>query len=110
MARIRSSGSIPEEQLYQAVRAALGHRRRIDRNVKAMPGCPDIVIPSLRLVIFATAASFMGAQGITRSPLSNTQYWTPKIAGNMARDMSVWRIWEHELTKSAFPETQITLQ
>lgn len=120
MARIRSSGTTPEEQLYQAVRTALGYRWRIDRNVKAMPGCPDVVIPSLRLAIFADGCFFHGCPKHYQAPLSNTEYWTPKIAGNIARDKvhhatletdgwSVWRVWEHELTKRALPETQITL-
>jgi DNA mismatch endonuclease (patch repair protein) len=120
MARIRSSGTGPEELLYQAVRKALGHRWRIDRNVKTMPGRPDIVIPSLKTVIFADGCFFHGCPKHYRPPLSNTQYWTPKIAGNIARDKihqisletegwSVWRLWEHELTKRALPETQVTL-
>ena len=121
MARIRSSGTTPEERLYQAVRTVLGYRWRIDRNVKAMPGCPDVVIPSLRLVIFADGCFFHGCPKHYRAPLSNTEYWTPKIAGNIARDTvqlatleadgwSVWRLWEHELTKTALPETQAALR
>jgi DNA mismatch endonuclease, patch repair protein len=120
MARIRSTGTTPEERLYQSVRIALGHRWRIDRNVKAMPGCPDVVIPSLRLVIFADGCFFHGCPKHYRAPLSNTEYWTPKIAGNITRDKaqrsaleadgwSVWRVWEHELTKGTSPETQRTL-
>jgi DNA mismatch endonuclease (patch repair protein) len=121
MARIRSSGTTPEERLYQAVRTALGYRWRIDRNVRAMPGCPDVVIPSLRLAIFADGCFFHGCPKHYRAPLSNTEYWTPKIARNIARDKdqratlesngwSVWHIWEHELTKITLPETQVTLQ
>jgi DNA mismatch endonuclease, patch repair protein len=121
MARIRSSGTTPEERLYQAVRTTLGYRWRIDRNVKTMPGCPDVVIPSLRLVIFADGCFFHGCPKHYRAPLSNTEYWTPKIAGNIARDKvqqaileadgwSVWRVWEHELIKSAHPETELTLR
>src|SRR5262245_56554033 len=120
MARIRSTGTTPEERLYQALRIALGHRWRIDRNVRAMPGCPDVVIPSLRLVIFADGCFFHGCPTHYRAPLSNIEYWMPKIAGNIARDKeqqsaleadgwSVWRIWEHELTKTTFAETQIAL-
>jgi DNA mismatch endonuclease, patch repair protein len=78
------------------------------------------VIPSLRLVIFADGCFFHGCPKHYRAPLSNTEYWTPKIAGNLARDKtqqtalegdgwSVWRVWEHELTKRNLPETQMTL-
>jgi DNA mismatch endonuclease, patch repair protein len=120
MARIRSSGTVPEERLYQAVRAALGYRWRIDRNIRAMPGCPDVVVPSLRLVIFADGCFFHGCPKHYRAPLSNTQYWVPKIGRNIERDKaqqaaleadgwSVWRVWEHELTKSTLPDTQAAL-
>jgi DNA mismatch endonuclease, patch repair protein len=120
MARIRSSGTAPEERLYQSVRIALGYRWRIDRNVRAMPGCPDVVIPSLRLAIFADGCFFHGCPDHYNVPLSNVGYWKPKIAGNIARDKarqaslesngwSVWRIWEHELTKNALPGTEVTL-
>jgi DNA mismatch endonuclease (patch repair protein) len=85
-----------------------------------MPGCPDIVIPSLRLVIFADGCFFHGCPKHYRAPLSNTQYWVPKIERNIERDKaqqaaletdgwSVWRVWEHELTKSTLPDTQVTL-
>jgi DNA mismatch endonuclease (patch repair protein) len=120
MARIRSSGTVPEERLYQAVRAALGYRWRIDRNIRAMPGCPDVVIPSLRLVIFVDGCFFHGCPKHYRAPLSNTQYWVPKIRRNIERDKaqqaaleadgwSVWRVWEHELTKNTLPDTQTVL-
>jgi DNA mismatch endonuclease, patch repair protein len=121
MARIRSTGTTPEERLYEATRAALGHRWRIDRNVKTMPGCPDVVIPSLRLVIFADGCFFHRCPIHYRAPLSRTEYWTPKIEGNTVRDKiqqaaleadgwSVWRVWEHELSKRSLPGTQMTLQ
>jgi DNA mismatch endonuclease (patch repair protein) len=120
MARIRSSGTVPEERLYEAVRFALGYRWRIDRNVAAMPGRPDVVVQSLRLVIFADGCFFHGCPTHYRPPLSNSEYWLPKISGNMERDKtqqsaleadgwSVWRIWEHDLTKRTIPETQLTL-
>jgi DNA mismatch endonuclease, patch repair protein len=121
MARIRSFGTAPEERLYEAVRTALGYRWRIDRNVRAMPGCPDVVIPSLRLAIFADGCFFHACPDHYRAPLSNVEYWRPKIAGNIARDKaqqaslesngwSVWRIWEHQLTKNTLPDTQMTLR
>lgn len=120
MARIRSSGTTPEERLYATVRTALGRRWRIDRNVTAMAGRPDLVIPSLRLVIFADGCFFHGCPTHYRPPLSNSDYWLPKIARNIERDSVqqstleadgwiVWRVWEHDLTKKALPETQFSL-
>jgi DNA mismatch endonuclease (patch repair protein) len=120
MARIRSSGTTPEERLYVAVRIVLGHKWRIDRNVKTMAGRPDLVIPSLRLVIFADGCFFHGCPTHYRAPLSNSEYWLPKIAGNIKRDgiqrssleahgWSVWRVWEHDLTKKTLPDTHQSL-
>jgi DNA mismatch endonuclease, patch repair protein len=120
MARIRSTGTAPEERLYAAVRAILGHRWRIDRNVKNMAGRPDLVIPSLRLAVFADGCFFHGCPVHYRVPLSNGDYWLPKIAGNINRDSTndcaleaegwcVWRVWEHDLTKKALPNTQLRL-
>jgi DNA mismatch endonuclease, patch repair protein len=120
MARIRSSGTRPEERLYQLVRTALGHRWRIDRNARAMPGRPDLVVPTLRLVIFVDGCFFHGCPVHYQPPRSNTEYWIPKIAGNIERDAihrtaleaaawRVWRVWEHDLTKTALAETEHTL-
>jgi DNA mismatch endonuclease (patch repair protein) len=120
MARIRSSGTEPEERLYVAVRTILGRKWRIDRNVTTMAGRPDVVIPSLRLVIFADGCFFHGCPTHYRAPLSNSEYWLPKIAGNSKRDSlhqdtleaagwSVWRVWEHDLTKKNLPDTQLML-
>jgi len=78
MSRIRSSGTAPEERLYQAVRDALGHRWRIDRNVTSMLGRPDVVIPPLQLAIFADGCFFHGCPEHYRPPLSNRDYWVPK--------------------------------
>ncbi len=120
MARIRSSGTMPEKRLYVTVRAVLGHKWRIDRNVTAMAGRPDVVIPSLRLVIFADGCFFHGCPTHYRAPLSNIEYWLPKITGNIKRDglhqstleaagWAVWRVWEHDLTKKNLPDTQLRL-
>jgi DNA mismatch endonuclease (patch repair protein) len=120
MARIRGSRTMPEERLYATVRAVLGHKWRIDRNVTSMAGRPDLVIPSLRLVIFADGCFFHGCPSHYRAPLSNCEYWLPKIAGNIKRDSlhqsaleaagwSVWRVWEHDLVKRNLPDTQLGL-
>jgi DNA mismatch endonuclease, patch repair protein len=120
MARIRSSGTMPEERLYMAVRAIMGHKWRIDRNVTTMAGRPDVVIPSLRLAIFADGCFFHACPSHYRAPQSNCEYWLPKITGNIRRDnlqqraleaagWCVWRVWEHDLTKKNLPDTRLRL-
>ena len=108
MSRIRSSGTAIEDRLYDAVREVLGWRWRIDRNVKGLPGSPDLVIPSLRLAVFADGCFYHGCSRHGRIPESNRAYWEPKLRANALRDTrnrrklrsmgySVWRFWEHDL-------------
>ena len=108
MSHIRSTNSKPEE----AVRKYLfskGFRYR--KNVRDMPGCPDIVLPRYRTVIFVNGC-FWHKHDCPRFvwPSSNQEYWVPKIQRNVERDQinkklleeSGWRvivIWECELKK-----------
>lgn len=107
MSRIRSQGTTPEQRLYKIVRKAAG-RRITKRNVKELPGQPDLLIPSLRIVIFADGCFFHSCPDHGHLPKSNARYWKPKLARNQMRDArsrrrlrrmgySVWRVWEHDL-------------
>lgn len=107
MSRIRSTGTTPEVLLYQIVRLSLGHRWRIRRNVRDLPGQPDIFVPTLSLVVFADGCFFHRCPEHGRIPETNRSYWGPKLAGNVRRDIqndeklrslgySVWRYWEHD--------------
>ena len=117
MSAIRSAGTKPERRLYEAVRAFLGERWRIDLNRTDLPGKPDLVIPTLRVAIFADGCFFHHCPIHGRIPASRREYWEPKIHRNVERDriaeaqlreagFEVWRFWEHELkTVSALAET-----
>lgn len=54
MSHIRNKNSKPEE-LVRKYLFSKGFRYR--KNVKTLPGCPDIVLPKYRTVIFATVVS-----------------------------------------------------
>jgi DNA mismatch endonuclease (patch repair protein) len=108
MARIRSTGTAPEARLCALVRSTLGGAWPVEQNVRSLPGNPDVVVPSLALVIFADGCFFHGCPVHSRVPRSNADYWGPKIARNARRDIShrrrlrrlgfaVWRFWEHDL-------------
>lgn len=112
MSAIRSAGTKPERRLYEAVRSYLGHRWRIDRNSNDLPGKPDVVVPSLRLAIFADGCFFHYCPLHGRIPDSRREYWGPKIRRNVERDRAneeqlceqgfeVRRFWEHELSSLA---------
>lgn len=120
MSRIRSVGTGPEERLAAVVRSILGHRWRIDRNDIRLPGRPDIVIPSLRVCIFADGCFFHRCPRHWRPPGTRPDYWVPKINGNVRRDRrtasalrrqgyAVWRVWEHDLAAKALPATAARL-
>jgi DNA mismatch endonuclease (patch repair protein) len=108
MSRIKSSGTAPETRLFLCVREALGCRWRIDLNVRTLPGQPDVVVPSLRLVIFADGCFYHSCPLHGHHPKSNSDYWVPKLERNKSRDrlnrrtlrslgFSVWSFWEHDL-------------
>ena len=110
MSRIRSCGSIPEAALYECVRQVLGHRRRVDKNVRELPGQPDCVVPSLRLAIFVDGCFYHSCPLHGHTPKSNKAYWQPKLERNARRDrvnrrklrnmgFAVWSFWEHDLKK-----------
>jgi DNA mismatch endonuclease (patch repair protein) len=98
------------------VRQALGGRWRIDKNVRELPGQPDFLIPSLRLVIFADGCFYHSCPLHKHVPKSNESYWVPKLMRNRRRDkmnrkalrkmgFTVWTFWEHDLKKSTVERT-----
>lgn len=112
MSQIKSKNNKPET----AVRKYLfskGFRYRI--NVKGLPGCPDIVLPKYKTVIFVNGCFWHMHEtcGKFRWPKSNTDYWRDKITKNVERDTNNyseliemgWRImivWECEIKKNNF--------
>lgn len=119
MSRIRSTGTGPEEKLAEFLVRCLG-RRRIKRNVCALPGQPDVLVSSLRLVIFVDGCFYHSCPKHGHNPKSNSRYWVPKLARNLARDranrralrkmgFAVWTIWEHSLKGPHGPQTEQAL-
>ena len=108
MSRIRSTNSMPEE-IVRKYLFSKGFRYR--KNVKKLPGCPDIVLPKYKTVIFVNGC-FCHKHDCPRFvwPSSNQDYWIPKIQRNIERDRlnaaelqkKGWHIitvWECELKK-----------
>jgi DNA mismatch endonuclease, patch repair protein len=119
MSKIRSRATGPEEALFQTLKKILG-KRKVERNVRALPGQPDFVIPSLQLAIFVDGCFYHGCPEHGHRPKSNRKYWLPKLARNQSRDKSnrrtlrrmgfaVWRIWEHSLKANRLGPTRETL-
>lgn len=118
MSHIRSKDSKPEE-IVRKYLFAQGFRYR--KNVRKLPGCPDIVLPKYHAVVFVNGC-FWHKHSCTRFvwPESNIDYWKPKILGNVERDKknttllvsagwNVIVVWECELKKAVASERSLRL-
>jgi len=107
MQAVKSRDTAPELTVRRMLHAN-GYRYRVHR--ADLAGCPDIVFPSRRKVIFINGCFWHGhncARG-SRVPKANAAYWIAKVARNRARDVATkqrlegsgWSllvIWECEL-------------
>jgi DNA mismatch endonuclease (patch repair protein) len=85
MRAVKGRDTAPE-MMVRRLAHRMGYRFRVCR--KDLPGCPDIVFPRLRKVIFVHGCFWHGhhcARG-ARVPKGNRAYWVKKVAGNRARD------------------------
>ena len=113
MSHIRSTNSKPEE-IVRKYLFSKGFRYR--KNVRTLPGCPDIVLPKYHTVIFVNGC-FWHKHDCGRFvwPASNEVYWKKKILRNVERDevntkalkelgWNVLVVWECELKKATIDE------
>jgi DNA mismatch endonuclease (patch repair protein) len=103
MSRIRGRDTKPELFVRRGLHAR-GLRFRLHR--KDLPGCPDLVFPSLHAAIFVHGCFWHGHNcSMFKWPGTRTDFWHKKIVGNTERDRSAqsalmqekWRvlvIWE----------------
>ena len=104
MRRVKGRDTSPEIAVRRMLRAAgVGYRL----GGAGLPGKPDIVMQGRRTVVFVHGCFWHGhdcARG-SRKPRANADYWTAKLARNVARDRQVaarltsdgWRVvtvWE----------------
>lgn len=85
MSRIRGRGTQPE-MLVRRVVHALGGRYRL--HVRSLPGCPDLVFPARRKVIFVHGCFWHRhrcREGQVM-PATRRSFWEEKLLGNKARD------------------------
>jgi DNA mismatch endonuclease (patch repair protein) len=111
MRAVRSRDTGPE-LVVRSLAHRIGYRFRVCR--KDLPGCPDIVFPRLKKVIFVHGCFWHGhdcGRGV-RVPRQNRSYWRKKITRNSARDEATeaaltqlgWEVsvfWECELGDKA---------
>jgi DNA mismatch endonuclease (patch repair protein) len=109
LAKIKSSNTTGE-RLLRSTLWKMGLRFR--KNVRSLPGKPDIVFPRERVVVFCDGDFWHGRdwnkdkQRLQKGP--NAPYWVAKIYANMQRDKrynkelkelgwSVLRFWESDI-------------
>ncbi|NMC21080.1 MAG: DNA mismatch endonuclease Vsr [Thermogutta sp.] len=109
MRSIKGKDTSPEMTVRRMVHA-LGCRYRL--HVASLPGCPDLVFPSRRRVIFVHGC-FWHRHRCRKGkslPASQTEFWRRKLERNARRDRSVRRrlrrlgwsvlvIWECQLCR-----------
>lgn len=109
MARIRSKNTKPEH-IVRSLLHRMGYRFRLHRN--DLPGCPDIVMPKYKTVVFVHGCFWHQHKGCRDGvvPKTKRRYWGPKLRRNVLRDKEHarvlrqlgWRvvvIWECEAEK-----------
>lgn len=85
MAAIKAKNTKPEIRVRSMLHA-LGHRFRL--HGKDLPGCPDIILPKHRLVIFVHGCfwhSHSCPYGRV-APSTRPEFWAAKRAGTVERD------------------------
>lgn len=117
MSRIAGKDTKPEE-LVRKYLFSKGFRYR--KNVRKLPGTPDLVLPKYRTVIFVNGCFWHGHEGCKYFvwPKNNAEFWRQKIETNISRDQrkeaqlrdmgwNVMIVWECELRP---PKRQATLE
>lgn len=106
MASIKGKDTKPEILVR---RFLFSHGFRYRKNVKDLPGKPDIVLSRYKTVIFIHGCFWHGHELDGRIPHSNIEFWENKIKKNKERDLKdkelleqlgwhVIIVWECELS------------
>lgn len=109
MSKIKSTETKPERKMCKFL---WGINLRYRKNVKKLPGTPDIVLSKYSLVIFIDGEFWHGYNWQEKKfkIKSNRDFWIPKIERNIQRDRRIndfyntngWKVlrfWEHEIKK-----------
>ena len=115
MSQIRGTKTKPEDLVAKYL-FSQGFRYR--RNVKSLPGSPDIVLKKYRTVIFVNGCFWHAHEGCKRFvlPDTNREFWQAKLLRNRERDSENYKlltnlgwkifiIWECDLKKDKMTAT-----
>lgn len=111
MGRIKGRDTKPEIFIRSIIHR-MGFRFRLQR--RDLPGCPDIVLPRYKKVIFVNGCFWHGHEKCLRAkrPTTNIDFWNKKLDKNIKRDKKIrnelkkigWKalvIWQCEIKKPA---------
>ena len=110
MSQIRSTNSKPEI-IVRKYLFSKGLRYR--KNVKTLPGKPDIVLPKYKTIVFVNGCFWHGHKDCKYfvMPKTNVEFWENKISNNISRDNETYNklsnlgwniivVWECDLKKN----------
>jgi DNA mismatch endonuclease (patch repair protein) len=85
MSRVSQKDTSPEKTIFSFLRK---NKLRFRKNIKTLPGSPDIVLTELNAVIFVHGCFWHGHKRckLAKRPSSNTKYCNKKIDDNIERD------------------------
>lgn len=112
MSRMPTASTGPELKLRRAMHQ-LGLRYRL--HPKTLPGRPDVALTHARIAVFVDGCFWHGCPQHGTAPKNNSEWWSTKIAGNVARDRAkdeqlqqmgwlVIHVWEHDDAAEAAAE------
>ena len=115
MSQIRSKDTKPEEKVRKYL-FSCGFRYR--KNDRKLPGCPDIVLPRYKTVIFVNGCFWHRHPGCkyATTPQNNYDFWQTKFEKNVLNDrkhadellqagLNIITVWECELKGQQFQNT-----
>ena len=117
----QSSRDTPIEVAFRRILHRRGLRVRIHRRpLPAVRRTADLVFTRARVAVYVDGWFWHGCPDHYMEPLSNGDYWLPKIEGNRRRDADTaaqlasaswlaFRVWEHEDLDSAVDRLQAIL-
>ncbi|WP_195375188.1 MULTISPECIES: very short patch repair endonuclease [Parabacteroides] len=118
MAKIKGKDTKPE-WIVRRYLFSRGYRYR--KNVKGLPGTPDIVLRKYGIVIFIHGCFWHGHEVDGTMPKTNREFWKNKIEGNKLRDernkeelrkmgWSVITVWECQLKPAVRQQTLLEIE
>lgn len=118
MAKIRSRDTKPE-WIVRRYLFSRGYRYR--KNVKGLPGTPDIVLRKYGVVIFIHGCFWHGHEVDGTMPKTNREFWKKKIERNKQRDAknkealrkmgwSVITVWECQLKPAVRQQSLLEIE